>query len=175
MTIEFIITLLILLVIGAYSRTRPTWKKGKGIIAKDAKVGEGTSVWHYVNLIGCEIGKGCIIGSFSEIGGKIGDGCKIEYGVFIPSGVIIEDNVFIGPHACFTNDQFPRAYGDWDLKSTLVKERASIGANATIRCGVTIGKHAMIGCGAIITKDVPAYAIVVGTNEIIGDVRNRNT
>ena len=149
--------------------------KGEGIIAKNVVVGEGTSVWHYVILLECKIGKNCIIGSHSEVDGVVGDNCKIEYGVFIPKGVTLEDNVFIGPKACFTNDLFPRAVGDWSVISTLVKNGASIGANATIRCGVIIGKEAMVGCGAIVIKDVPDYAIVVGNPaRIIGDVRNRN-
>lgn len=148
------------------------WMKGKGIVAKDSKVGKGTKVWHYVNLYKAEIGKDCIIGSYSEIGGKVGDRCKIECGVFIPVGVTIDDEVFIGPHACFTNDYFPRAIGEWGVISTWVKEGASIGANATILCGITIGKKAMVGCGAVVVKDVPDYAIVVGNPaRVVGYVK----
>jgi len=171
-----VIWLIVVFVFALYIGTRrPTWKKGNGIITKNAKVGNGTTVWHYVNLFNCDIGTDCIIGSYSEIGGIIGDRCKIECGVFIPKGVVISDEVFIGPHVCFTNDKFPRILEDWKISETWVKKGASIGANATIRCGVTIGKYAMIGCGAIITKDVPDYAVVVGTNKIIDDVRNRKT
>jgi len=149
------------------------WMKGIGIIVKNAVVGEGTKVWHYVNLLNCKIGKNCVIGSYSEICGMIGDNCKIENGVFMPKGVVIQDGVFIGPHVCFTNDRFPRAQGEWNTTSTLVDSGASIGANATILCGVKIGKYAMIGCGAVVVDDVPAYKIVVGNPaRIIGDVRN---
>jgi len=93
---------------------------------------------------------------------KIGDRCKVEAFAFIPTGVTIEDEVFIGPHACFTNDRVPKAVGDWEVAPTLVKKGASIGANATIVCGVTIGENALVGAGAVVTKDVPANAIVVG-------------
>lgn len=144
--------------------TKPKWMRGEGIIVKNVKVGRGTQVWHYVNLFGCKIGRNCIIGSHTEIGKGviIGDGCKIEQGVFIPTGVIIEDDVFVGPHVVFTNDRFPRATGEWKLSKTLVKKGASIGANATIRCGVTIHEGAMVGCGAVVTKDVQSWTIVVG-------------
>lgn len=152
------------------------WMKGKGIIAKNAVVGEGTKVWHYVILFKCKIGKNCIVGSHSEIGGIVGDMCKIGYGVFIPRGVEIEDEVFIGPKACFTNDRFPRAVGDWSVTPTYVKKGASIGANATILCGVTIGKFAMVGCGSTVVKDVPDYAIVVGNpSRIVGYTVKRSS
>ncbi len=130
----------------------------------DAKIGEDTIVRDFVNLYGCKIGNGCRIAAYVEIqrGVTIGDRCKIEAFAFIPSGVTIEDEVFIGPHACFTNDRVPKAVGDWEVTPTLVKKGASIGANATIVCGVTIGENALVGAGAVVTKDVPAGAIVVG-------------
>jgi acetyltransferase-like isoleucine patch superfamily enzyme len=131
---------------------------------EDADIGEDTIVRDYVNLYGCKIGKGCRVAAYCEIqrGVKIGDNCKIEAFAFIPSGVTIEDEVFIGPHACFTNDKVPKAVGEWEITPTLVKKGASIGANATIVCGVTIGMNALVGAGAVVTKDVPANAIVVG-------------
>ena len=92
----------------------------------------------------------------------IGDRCKIEAFAFIPSGVTIEDEVFVGPHAVFTNDLHPRAMGDWDITPTLVKKGASIGAGAVIVCGVTIGENAMVGAGAVVTKDVRPGALVIG-------------
>lgn len=130
----------------------------------DAEVGEDTIVRDYVNLYGCKIGRGCRIAAYAEIqrGVTIGDRCKVEAFAFIPSGVTIEDEVFIGPHACFTNDLHPKAVGDWEVVPTLVKKGASIGANATIVCGVTIGEGALVGAGAVVTKDVPAGAVVVG-------------
>ena len=99
-------------------------------------------------------------------------------------GVTIGDGVFIGPHACFTNDKYPAAVDaegnllgndDWATITTMVETGANIGANATIVCGVTIGKHALVGAGAVVTKDVPPYAIVAGVPaKVIGDVRERN-
>jgi UDP-2-acetamido-3-amino-2,3-dideoxy-glucuronate N-acetyltransferase len=131
---------------------------------EDTDIGEDTIVRDYVNLYGCKIGKGCRIAAYAEIqrGVTIGDRCKIEAFAFIPTGVAIEDEVFIGPHACFTNDKVPKAVGDWEVTPTLVKKGASIGANATILCGVTIGENALIAAGAVVTKDVPANAIVAG-------------
>jgi UDP-2-acetamido-3-amino-2,3-dideoxy-glucuronate N-acetyltransferase len=131
---------------------------------EDASIGEDTIVRDYVNLYGCKVGKGCKIAAYAEIqrGVVIGDRCKIEAFAFIPTGVTIEDEVFVGPHACFTNDKVPRAVGDWSVVPTVVKKGASIGANATILCGVTIGERAIVGAGAVVTKDVPAGAVVVG-------------
>jgi UDP-2-acetamido-3-amino-2,3-dideoxy-glucuronate N-acetyltransferase len=131
---------------------------------EDASIGEDTIVRDYVNLYGCKVGKGCKIAAYAEIqrGVVIGDRCKIEAFAFIPTGVTIEDEVFVGPHACFTNDKVPSAVGDWSVVPTVVKKGASIGANATILCGVTIGERAIVGAGAVVTKDVPAGAVVVG-------------
>jgi acetyltransferase-like isoleucine patch superfamily enzyme len=133
-------------------------------VIEDVEVGEGTIIRNFVNLYGCKIGKNCKIASFVEIqrGVTIGDNCKVEGFAYIPSGVVIEDDVFIGPHACFTNDKFPRAVGDWELVKTHVKRGASIGAQAIIICGVTIGEGAMVGAGAVVTKDVPANTTVLG-------------
>ena len=131
---------------------------------EDSEIGEDSIVRDYVNLYGCKIGRGCRIAAYAEIqrGVVIGDRCKVEAFAFIPTGVTIEDEVFIGPHACFTNDKVPKAVGDWEVIPTLVKKGASIGANATILCGVTIGENALIAAGAVVTKDVPANAIVAG-------------
>jgi len=139
-------------------------KRGKGIIIKDAIIGEGTEIWHYANLFGCKIGKNCKIGSFVEIGRgvEIGDNCKIEAFVFIPSGVMIGKEVFIGPGVIFTNDPYPKAVGSWKIVPTIVEDGVSIGANTTIRCGVKIGKNALIGCGSIVTKDVKEGTIETG-------------
>jgi len=130
----------------------------------NCEIGEDTIVRDFVNLYGCKIGRGCRIAAYVEIqrGVTIGDRCKVEAFAFIPSGVKIEDEVFVGPHACFTNDRVPKAVGDWEVTPTLVKKGASIGANATIICGVTIGENALIGAGAVVTKDVPANAVVAG-------------
>jgi UDP-2-acetamido-3-amino-2,3-dideoxy-glucuronate N-acetyltransferase len=157
------------------------------LIADDVKIGEKTMIFQpdLVNLYGCEIGANCKIGAFVEIRKqvKIGNNVKIQAFAFIPEGVTLEDGVFIGPHLCFTNDKFPRSINpdgslqqatDWELVPTLVKRGASLGANATILCGVTIGEFAMVGAGAVVTKDVPDYAIVAGVPaRIVGDARER--
>ena len=131
---------------------------------EDCEIGEDTIVRDYVNLYGCRIGRDCKIAAYVEIqrGVEIGDRCKIEAFAFIPTGVMIEDEVFIGPHACFTNDRRPKAVGDWNVTKTSVKKGASIGANATIICGVTIGENALVAAGAVVTKDVPAGVSVAG-------------
>jgi UDP-2-acetamido-3-amino-2,3-dideoxy-glucuronate N-acetyltransferase len=146
------------------------------MIAPDVKLGAGVVIHHpdQVNLYGCTIGDGTKIASFVEIqrGVVIGPNVKIEAFAFIPSGVTIEDGVFIGPHVCFTNDRHPTAVNemgelasgdDWTVVPTTVRKRASIGANATIVCGVTIGEGAMVAAGATVTRDVPAGTLVVGT------------
>jgi acetyltransferase-like isoleucine patch superfamily enzyme len=137
---------------------------GKYHIINDCQIGEGTVVWGHVNLFGCTIGKDCRIGSFTEIGKgvTVGDRCKIEAYVFIPAGVTIEEEVFVGPHACFTNDRFPRAVGGWEVLPTTVERGASIGANSTIICGVTIGEGAMVGAGSVVTRDVAPGVVVAG-------------
>ena len=139
---------------------------------KNCKIGKNTKIWHFVNLYDCEIGDNCVIGSFVEIGkAKIGNNCKIEAHAFIPEGVTIEDNVFIGPHVCFINDKYPKAKREWKLKNTLVKKGASIGANATIICGITIGKNSLIGAGSVVTKDVPDDAMVFGNPATIKQIK----
>lgn len=113
------------------------------------------------------------MGCFVEIrnGVTVGKNCKIQAFAFIPEGVTIEDEVFIGPHACFVNDKIPRATttsgklkdgSDWKLEKTTIKRRASIGANATIMCGVTIGENSIVGAGSVVTRDVPPNTIVAG-------------
>ncbi len=157
------------------------------MIAQDVRLGHGVTIYHpdLVNLYGCEIGENCKIGAFVEIRKqvKIGNNVKIQAFAFIPEGVTIENGVFIGPHACFTNDKIPRAINpdgslmnadDWEMIPTLVKQGASIGANATIVCGITIGEYALVGAGAVVTNDVPAYAIMVGVPaRVVGDIRER--
>jgi len=136
-------------------------------IDEDVVIGEGTRIWHYCHILkGSKIGKNCTIGQNVMIGPdvKIGDKCKIQNNVSVYKGVTLEDDVFCGPSCVFTNVYNPRAFIErkHEFKPTLVKKGATIGANATIVCGVTIGKYAMIGAGAVVKKDVPDYAIVVG-------------
>lgn len=130
----------------------------------DCSIGEGTIVRDFVNLYGCKIGRDCKIAAFAEIqrGVVVGDRCKIEAYAFIPTGVSIEDEVFIGPHAVFTNDLHPKAVGEWDIVPTVVKKGASIGAGTVVICGVTIGAGAMVGAGSVVTKDVPPRTLVIG-------------
>lgn len=147
----------------------------RGMIAPDVQLGPNVVIHHpdLVNLYGCAIGRDCKIASFVEVqrGVTIGDRVKIEAFAFVPTGVTIEDDVFVGPHACFTNDRFPRATseegallqsGDWEVVPTVVRRGASIGANATIVCGVTIGAGALVGAGSVVTRDVPAGSVVRG-------------
>lgn len=121
--------------------------------------------WLLQNIWGNpDIGKGTKIAAFVEIGRGviIGKNCKIEAFTFIPPGVEIEDNVFIGPHVCFTNDKNPKAQGKWEQKQTLIKRGASIGANSTILPGLIIGEGATLGAGSVLTKDLPPNETWVG-------------
>ncbi len=144
------------------------------VIEEGAKIGKGTKIWHYTHVMkGAIVGDNCVIGKYCSIENrsKIGNRVKIQNNVSVYGMVTLEDDVFCGPSMVFTNDINPRApypkHGNW--VPTLVKRGASIGANATIVCGVTIGKWAFIGAGAVVTKDVPDYAIVVGNPaKIIG-------
>jgi UDP-2-acetamido-3-amino-2,3-dideoxy-glucuronate N-acetyltransferase len=132
-------------------------------------IGEGTKIWHYCHILkGSKIGMGCNIGQNVVIGpdAMIGNGCKIQNNVSVYKGVTLEDDVFCGPSMVFTNVFNPRAFvGRMDeIRPTLVKKGATIGANATIVCGVTIGRYAFVGAGSLVNKDVKDYAIVVGNH-----------
>jgi len=148
-------------------------------VSKAAKVGDGTQIWHEAQVReGARIGRYCRIGKgvYIDANVRIGDNCKLQNRVSVYQGVTIGDRVFVGPHACFTNDQIPRAARtdwkkhdladrgvEWEIVPTRVEDGASIGANATILCGITIGEAAMVGAGAVVTKDVPPYALVYGS------------
>ena len=137
----------------------------KHYVIENADIGENTVIRDYVNIFGCKIGKNCKIAAFVEIqkGVTIGNNCAIEAFVFIPSGATIEDDVFIGPHVCFTNDKKPRAVNPgWKTTPTVVKKGASIGAGSVILCGITIGEKAMVAAGSVVTKDVPPKTLVAG-------------
>jgi UDP-2-acetamido-3-amino-2,3-dideoxy-glucuronate N-acetyltransferase len=142
-------------------------------IAPSVKLGKDVKIFGFVNLYGCEIGDETKIGTFVEIQkqAKIGKRCKISSHTFICAGVTIEDEVFVGHNVTFINDLFPRATvqggglqteADWECRPTLVKRGASIGSSATLLCGITVGENAVIGAGSVVTKDVPANAIVAG-------------
>jgi acetyltransferase-like isoleucine patch superfamily enzyme len=142
-------------------------------IAPDVKLGKGVKLSKFINLYGCEVGDDSKIGAFVEIqkNAKVGKNCKISSHSFVCEGVVIEDNVFIGHGVTFINDTYPRATtedgalqteADWKVEATVIKKGASIGSGATILCNVTIGEHAIVGAGSVVTKDVPAHAIVAG-------------
>ena len=141
-------------------------------IATDVKLGRNVRIFGFTNLYGCEVGDDSKIGTFVEIqkGAKIGRRCKVSSHTFICEGVTIEDEVFIGHHVVFTNDLFPRATANGQLQTdadgkcvpTLVKRGASIGSGAVLLCGITIGENSVVGAGSVVTKDVPANAIVAG-------------
>jgi UDP-2-acetamido-3-amino-2,3-dideoxy-glucuronate N-acetyltransferase len=137
------------------------------VIDTGSLIGKSTKIWHFCHLMpGCEIGERCILGQnvFIATGVVLGSGVKVQNNVSLYSGVICEDNVFIGPSAVFTNVINPRSFLERkdQYRSTIVREGASIGANATILCGVTLGRYCLIGAAAVVTKDVPDFALIVG-------------
>jgi UDP-2-acetamido-3-amino-2,3-dideoxy-glucuronate N-acetyltransferase len=147
-------------------------------VDENVAIGKGTKIWHFSHVqTGSEIGKECSIGQNVNIGNNvtIGNYVKIQNNVSVYEGVELEDYVFCGPSMVFTNIKVPRSEfpqrGSNFYQKTLVKKSASIGANATIICGVTIGEYAMIGSGAVVTKDVPSYALVIGNpGQVVGKV-----
>jgi acetyltransferase-like isoleucine patch superfamily enzyme len=149
-------------------------------ITPDVILGERVLIHHVdlVNLYGCTIGDDTRIGAFVEIqrGARIGRRCKISSHTFICEGVEIEDEVFVGHGVMFTNDRVPRAIDKhWQLESTRVHSGASIGSGVVIRCGVTIGADALIGAGAVVTRDVPAGAVVTGVPaRVVNSTRTLN-
>ena len=136
-------------------------------IVESQDIGEGTKIWHFAHVrCGAKIGDSCNIGKsvYIDIGAEIGNNVKIQNFVSVYKGVAIEDDVFVGPSATFTNDLYPRAF-IWDEErvcSTRICRGASIGANATIVCGITVGEYAMIGAGSVVAEDVPSYALILG-------------
>lgn len=136
------------------------------VIEPKASVGRGTRVWHHAHIrTGAVIGDECTIGKnvFVDSGARVGSRVKIENNVSVYRGVTIEDEVLVGPSAVFTNDLYPRAVTqEWEVVPTFIRRGATIGANATIVCGVTLGEYSFVGAGAVVTKDIPAYALVAG-------------
>ena len=142
-------------------------------VAPDVKLGREVKLSKFINLYGCEIGDETKVGTFVEVqkNAKIGQRCKISSHTFICEGVTIEDYVFIGHNVTFINDAYPRATTpggalqtakDWKVEPTLVKRGASIGSGSTILSKVTVGENAIVGAGSVVTRDVPANAIVAG-------------
>jgi acetyltransferase-like isoleucine patch superfamily enzyme len=158
------------------------------MIASDVEMDASVVIHHpdLVNLYGCRIGAGTRIGSFVEIqkNAAVGRNCKISSHAFVCEGVTIEDGVFVGHGVMFTNDTYPRATradgqpqteADWAVVPTVVERAASIGSNATVLPGVRIGEGALVGAGAVVTRDVPAYAIVAGVPaHILADEAKRH-
>jgi UDP-2-acetamido-3-amino-2,3-dideoxy-glucuronate N-acetyltransferase len=138
------------------------------VIDEGAIIGEGTRIWHFCHLMPCcKIGSHCILGQnvFIDNNVTIGNGVKVQNNVSIYNGVIIEQDVFIGPSVVFTNVINPRSFIErkHEFKKTIIGKGATIGANATILCGITIGEYAFIGAGAVVTKNVKPYSLVYGT------------
>ena len=147
----------------------PSYQK----IAPDVKIGRGARIYAFTNLYGCRIGDDARVGAFVEIqkGACIGARCKISSHSFICEGVVLEEDVFVGHNVTFINDRYPRATNpdgqpqteaDWKCIPTRVERGASIGSGTTLLCGITIGRRAMIGAGSVVTRDVPADAVVAG-------------
>lgn len=139
----------------------------KALVDREARIGEGTRIWAFTNIqAGAVIGSRCNIcdGSFVEKGAVVGNRVTIKHHVAVFDGVTIEDDVFVGSNVAFINDRYPRSNrdNDWKLEKTVIRKGATIGSNSSILCGVTVGAYAVIGAGSVVTKDVPAHAIVCG-------------
>jgi len=138
------------------------------IISKESEIGDNSKIWQFCHILGHSIiGKNCVIGQNVMIGPdvKIGSNCKIQNNVSIYKGITIEDNVFCGPSCVFTNVKTPRSFIDRskEFLDTIIREGCSIGANATIICGIELGKYSMIAAGSVVTKNVKPYSLVVGS------------
>ena len=143
------------------------FKHESSYVDDGAEIGEGTKIWHFCHIMrGAKIGSNCSLGQNVNVGGKavIGNGVKIQNNVSVYDDVIVEDDVFLGPSMVFTNVINPRAFVQRknEYKQTVLKKGCSIGANATVVCGVTIGEYALVGAGSVVTKDVPPYSLVYG-------------
>jgi UDP-2-acetamido-3-amino-2,3-dideoxy-glucuronate N-acetyltransferase len=156
------------------AESRPVFKHPLSLVESD-EIGPGTRIWAWAHVMkGARLGADCNVGEhcFIEAGAVLGDRVTVKNGVAVWEGVAAEDDVFLGPNAVLTNDLRPRSkvYRE-KVEPTLLKRGASIGANATILCGITIGEYAMIGAGAVVTKDVPSQALVLGNpGRVVGHV-----
>lgn len=144
-----------------------SWTAHETAIVEDgAQIGRGTRIWHHSHVrAGARIGSGTSLGKnvYVDDGVTIGDRVKIQNNVSVYHGVTVSDDVFLGPSCVFTNDRYPRAAGtDWQVVPTLVLTGASVGANATIICGVTLGEWCVVGAGSVVTHDVAAHQLVLG-------------
>ena len=149
------------------ARRRAYWAHATAIVDAGAAVGAGTKIWHFAHVMkGARVGARCVLGQnvFVAADAVVGDGCRLQNNVSVFAGVSLEDEVFVGPSAVFTNVKNPRAAVSRKhaFVATRVCHGATIGANATIVCGVTVGSYALVGAGAVVTRDVPAHAVVSG-------------
>jgi UDP-2-acetamido-3-amino-2,3-dideoxy-glucuronate N-acetyltransferase len=143
------------------------WAHPTAVVDRGAQIGAATKIWHFCHVMaGARIGARCVLGQnvFVAGGAQVGDGCKLQNNVSVYDGVTLADQVFVGPSAVFTNVRTPRAAIDRrsELVPTRVGRGATIGANATVVCGVTIGDHAFVAAGAVVTRDVPPFSVVAG-------------
>ena len=146
---------------------KPYFVHESSYIDEGCEIGEGTKIWHFSHIMaGCRIGRRCNIGQNVVVSPDVvlGDGCKVQNNVSIYTGVVCEDGVFLGPSCVFTNVIDPRAFIERksEYRRTVIKQGASIGANATIVCGHDVGRYALVGAGSVVTKDVPDHALVYG-------------
>ena len=144
-----------------------TFIHATAVIDDGSIIGDNTRVWHFCHIMPTAvIGSDCIIGQnvFVDNNVRVGNGVKIQNNVSLYNGVVLQNDVFVGPSVVFTNVINPRSFIErkHEFKQTMVEQGASIGANATLICGITVGEYAMVGAGAVVTKDVPAYAVVMG-------------
>jgi UDP-2-acetamido-3-amino-2,3-dideoxy-glucuronate N-acetyltransferase len=143
------------------------WVHRTAVVDRGARVGSGTKIWHFCHVMaGARVGADCVLGQnvFVAATAVVGDGCRIQNNVSIYDGVVLEDDVFVGPSAVFTNVRNPRASVSrrQESEKTYVGNGATIGANATIVCGTRVGQYAFVAAGAVVTRDVPAHAVVAG-------------
>ena len=149
------------------SKARPYFSHATAIIDEPCEIGVDTKIWHFSHIMrDSRIGEHCNIGQNVVVSPNcvIGNNVKIQNNVSVYTGVIIEDDVFCGPSMVFTNVVNPRSFIErkTEFKATLVRKGASIGANATVICGVTLGRYCVVGAGSVVTRDVPSYAVVYG-------------
>jgi UDP-2-acetamido-3-amino-2,3-dideoxy-glucuronate N-acetyltransferase len=143
------------------------WAHATAVVDQPAQIGEGTKIWHFCHVMaGARIGARCVLGQNVFVASRavIGNGCKIQNNVSLYDDVILEDDVFVAPSAVFTNVINPRAFVErkHEYRKTVVGRGASVGANATVVCGHSVGDFAFVGAGAVVTRDLPAYALVTG-------------
>lgn len=146
---------------------RPYFAHETACVDEPASIGEGSSIWHFSHVMaGAKVGARCVLGQnvFIAAGAELGDGVRVQNNVSIYAGTVIEDDVFLGPSCVLTNVTNPRAELDrrGRFEQTRIRRGATIGANATLVCGVTVGRYAFVGAGAVVTRDVPDYALVLG-------------